>query len=453
MKMKIKVLFKLNVIFIVAVICFSAALPCVAAPEKSIVLLKKAVDSGTVYYKLTDAGEILDLLGEPDVKDITLEGSEEILNMTYGNITCLFCRKKKETSSPFNLIKVSVDGEALDIGRYRKLVLRSQKDFKKLSRFRGFQDISLQKLDLRNHPTLIDTMTFDTLTIWPPAERLPDGFDPKRLLEAGKNPGLGIRDLHKQGIIGQGVGIAIIDQPLLLGHREYTSRILRYDASGLEGHKPEMHGSPIASIAVGQNIGVAPGASLTYFAIPMWEKTNDHYIRVLKNIYVLNQTLSENEKIKVVSISNGAFRHYRYFEKWQAVLAEADTRGICVITCDTKNSINFGTLSLMEGKAPNVPESYRPDAYSRKGDVLRGPSGYKTVASHRGNAVYTYDRDGGRSWVAPYLAGLAALAFQVNPGITPGQIRSLLVETASQTDAGAVVNPKAFIDAVKKVKQ
>ena len=57
----------------------------------------------------------------------------------------------------------------------------------------------------------------------------------EKLLQDGINPGLGIRALHEQGINGSNVGIAIIDQPLLLGHKEYSSRITRYDATSLVG--------------------------------------------------------------------------------------------------------------------------------------------------------------------------------------------------------------------------
>jgi hypothetical protein len=36
------------------------------------------------------------------------------------------------------------------------------------------------------------------LTKWPYA--LPDGFNPKEIFKYGKNPGLNIRSLHKEGI-------------------------------------------------------------------------------------------------------------------------------------------------------------------------------------------------------------------------------------------------------------
>jgi hypothetical protein len=51
------------------------------------------------------------------------------------------------------------------------------------------------------------------------------------------------------------------------------------------------------------------------------------------------------------------------------------------------------------------------------------------------------------------LAGLAALAFQVHPGISPDQIVELWQKTATPTKIGPVVNPRGFIEAVKRLKR
>jgi subtilisin family serine protease len=65
--------------------------------------------------------------------------------------------------------------------------------------------------------------------------------------------------------------------------------------------------------------------------------------------------------------------------------------------------------------------------------------------------VYTYWTQAGLSWAAPYLAGLAALAYQVNPEIRPDEIVNLWKQTAVKTNAGLVVNPPVFIAAVQKI--
>jgi len=70
----------------------------------------------------------------------------------------------------------------------------------------------LSKLDLVSAADDLVYATFDDGTAWPASDRLPEDFDPRQVMEMGKNPGLGVRSLHAQGITGQGVGIAIIGQ-------------------------------------------------------------------------------------------------------------------------------------------------------------------------------------------------------------------------------------------------
>ena len=86
-------------------------------------------------------------------------------------------------------------------------------------------------------------LSFSTSTIWP--EKLPEGFDPDAILELGKNPGLGIRDIHAQGITGKGVSIAIIDQALYTGHQEYKDNLMTSEWIHKNGPTSQMHGSGV----------------------------------------------------------------------------------------------------------------------------------------------------------------------------------------------------------------
>lgn len=53
---------------------------------------------------------------------------------------------------------------------------------------------------------------YDDYTLWPAeAAKRPEGFEPAEFLEKRKNPGLGIRALHKQGIDGRNRAAAVID--------------------------------------------------------------------------------------------------------------------------------------------------------------------------------------------------------------------------------------------------
>lgn len=149
----------------------------------------------------------------------------------------------------------------------------------------------------------------------------------------------------------------------------------------------------------------------------------------------------------MVSISTGGFSSQPHFKEWKEILGQAESLGILVVTCD-QAILDYGMLSLKQGEDPDKPDNYNPGYYSSEGDVIRIPGSNKTVASHRGNDVYTFDSMGGMSWGAPYIAGLAALAYQVDPDIQPKEIIRLLIETVVKTDAGPIVNPGGFIDRV-----
>jgi subtilisin family serine protease len=120
--------------------------------------------------------------------------------------------------------------------------------------------VDLRSQDLTNinmKDSLADLMyaSFDSKTKWPALDKMPADFDWKNILETSKDPGLGIRALHQQGITGKGVGIAIIDQTLLVDHIEYQHRIQVYEEMDDVGKdwSASMHGPAVASIAVGKN--------------------------------------------------------------------------------------------------------------------------------------------------------------------------------------------------------
>jgi subtilisin family serine protease len=375
----------------------------------------------------------------------------EILDITFSDVKARFGRMR-DFSAPFTLLWIIVQGKGIDIGQQQQITLRNEDDLKKFDPFWGFAGVSLANLDLREYRKLLDTMPFDSQTVWPETDKMPEGFDPAALLEDGKNPGLGIRSLHKQGIDGRGIGIAIIDQPLLKDHIEYADRIERYEAIDVFGVPIQMHGPPVSSIAVGKTCGVAPQALLYYYAVPPWKwLDNKPWSETVEKIIKLNKNLEEPKKIRVISISLGAFSQRQNYDLWEKVVDHAAKEGILVVTCDP-DFLNYGTLALIPGKDPENPSNYRRGKYSASNDVLLVPTGNKTIASYYGSKVYTYDRTGGMSWAVPYLAGLAVLAYQVNPEIEPKEIVELWLKTATRTDAGPVINPIGFIEAVRETK-
>jgi serine protease AprX len=424
-----------------------------AAPSSVADQARQAVQAGTITFKLTTPTEMKELLGPPDKEEKQREGDGDLLHLQYLDVSATFVRIALEpgftASAPYTLDTLKIKDEEIDIGQERLIVLRRPEDLAKFDTFWGFAHASLAALDLRACGALLEKMPFDSRTEWPGKDKLPEGFDPARRLEEGKYPGLGMRGLHQQGIHGRGVGIAIIDQPLLRDHEEYGARLRQYEAIDVDGVPIQMHGAPVCSIAVGAKCGVAPQAALYYYANPPWAwRDGKPYAELLDKIVAFNKTLTDQPRIRVVSISVGSFSLKPSFDLWKAAVDRAAQDGILVVTCDP-TFLRLGMLRRDPHKDPNDPTTYTLGRYSAPRPVLCVPSGNRTTASHTGRDKYTYWIDGGQSWAVPYLAGLAALAFQVNPDIQPARIVELWTATATKTSVGPVVNPPKFIEAVR----
>lgn len=434
-----------------------------AKPPTPVALVRAAAAEGQLAWRLTEPDEVQTILGPPDLQTADDDGGMRLLHYAYSGVHLLFGKFRDQTG-PFTLRRVTVQRvsstlldwaallsipEVIDIGEGQQLVLRSGDDVSKLDGFWGFAGVSLVNCDLTRQAKLVWSMPFDTRTVWPPADRLPEGFNPIRLLKEGTNPGLGVRRLHEQGIDGRGVRIAIVDQPLVPDHREFVDQLERYEEVRVLGVRPQMHGPPVASIAVGKTCGVAPGARLSYYAVPMWKPDNRPYCDVIDKILAENAKLSVEQRIRVVSISTGMFPQQANIDCWRAAKRQAADNGLLIVTC-TQDVLRYGRLIRIPGADPDDPAGYRAGAYGAGPGPLLVPAGGRTTASHYGPGVYTYWTEGGLSWATPYIAGVAALACQVNPDITPAQLVELIKQTAVRTAAGQVLNPVAFIEAVRR---
>lgn len=322
----------------------------------------------------------------------------------------------------------------------------------------------------------MNDITFNTTTKWP--DKLPEGFDPAQILEYNKNPGLGIRALQEQGIIGTGVGIAIIDQALLLNHEQYKDNLMLYERIHCNDPSASMHGPAVASIAVGKDIGVAPGAKLYYIATTSGHFSNTGYefdasitADGIYRVLDMNKYLPENEKIRVISISRGYSSSDKGYEELNDAIAAADAQGVFVVTTSTNEYYkNFMLLGMDRDYLddPDDVDSYKPaswlasyfyaDPDSYQNNILV-PMGSRTFADCSGPSDYAICRNGGMSWAVPWCAGFYALCCQVKPDITPQEFIDAVNSTAITTklehdgktyDFGKIINPAGVIEALKK---
>lgn len=283
----------------------------------------------------------------------------------------------------------------------------------------------------------------------------------EQLLEEGKNPGLGVRGLHEQGITGAGVNVAIIDQNLLPDHPEYAGCLADYYDSGCNtGERGSMHGPAVLSILAGETLGVAPGAKVYYAAAPSWELDAAYYADCLNWIVEQNEALPEGEKIRVVSVSAAPERWpggggYTNGDQWVEAVAAAEEAGILVIDVRNAKTGFVGLSYCMGGPSDNV-QKYRPgtplSTVPNREDMVFAPACFRTTAQEytKGNYIYTYWGEGGVSWSVPYVAGVLALGWQINPELDAEAMKELLLQSAWVDGRGChMIDPPAFIELVQ----
>ncbi len=320
---------------------------------------------------------------------------------------------------------------------------------------------------------------FDEKTKWPTDKaKMPKDFDPKAVMEQGKDTGLNVKKLHKQGITGKGIRVAIIDQPLA-SHKEYNDQLVHYEEIGVEEDiqllkkehpeisldsfepKGSMHGSAVASLLVGKECGVAPEAELYHFARYLarnekGEETCENEAKALERILQINKKLPKEERIQVVSISWNAMADPKFhgYERFHKVAEKLIKQGvfICDVGCSAHNKLGqkmdfFGANREMNGN-PNDSSIYSVRSFFK--DSLLFPRAQRTTACPQGNDMYVHYGNGGESWRVPCTAGMFALARQVNPDITPEQFYQLGLKTGKEINGNFLVQPEALIEAVKE---
>ncbi|MCL2888289.1 MAG: S8/S53 family peptidase [Elusimicrobia bacterium] len=322
-------------------------------------------------------------------------------------------------------------------------------------------DLSKRDLSGWDKKSVLRYLSFDDETVWPRGGQMPRWLDPQEIMDLGRTPGLNITVLHANGITGYGVGIAIIDQGLT-PHAEYQDNLVLYKNFD-RNQEGSMHGAAVASIAVGQTVGVAPEADLFYISTRFENAANGRFnagpiADAIQEIININKTLPKGQKIAVISISRGFSDMDNEREKFLSAVRDAKNAGIAVFTTD-----DVFTLSRAGYYAdPDEISSYTQTAYwgdARKfariyAEQISVPTDYRVLASPTGFEDYVAYSDGGLSWAVPYIAGLYALAAQVDSSVTKDTFMSTARKTAVTINLkqnGAPVKINYFVNPVNLI--
>ncbi|QOR36936.1 S8 family serine peptidase [Clostridium sp. 'deep sea'] len=323
---------------------------------------------------------------------------------------------------------------------------------------------NLTMLDLTNNLNDLLYSSFDSNTKWP--AKMPAEFDPEAVMELGKNPGLNVKKLHKDGFTGKGVGLAIIDQALLVDHVEYKDQLKMYEEVHCSDKMAQMHGPAVASIAVGKTVGVAPEADLYYIAEThgVYKKSGQFEYNLtwlaqsIDRIVEVNKLLPKDKKIRVISISLGINSKTKGYEQVMKSIASAEQEGIYTVYVGSDNFWGLGREPLLSADEITSYTKGLTWRYNAPDNMLLIPMDSRCTASPTGDTDYVFYRDGGMSWSVPYIAGLYAVACQVNPNITPELFWQEALKTSDalldneEVKIGKIVNPVKLIENISKLK-
>jgi serine protease AprX len=403
--------------------------------------------------------EALAVLGPPAQ---TLEGKPPAFapNVLYKDSNgekgyCYYSRPDQHIRLFFRDYKVSALYVAVTGGEpgEKFTIIRPIKEVKEYDDVR-FKDMS--KLDLSASPGLPATLWFNQKTVWP------KGIDTSALVTSAMNPGLGVRGLHRDGLTGKGVNVAIIDQPLYQDHPEFEGKIAAYHDVGCNSES-SMHGPGVTSLLVGSKCGTAPGARVYFAAAPSWTQDTAYQAKALDWIVEQNARLAPADKIRVVSVSGAPSGPGSPFKKntelWDPACQRAAKAGILVLDC-TEHHGFIGPCYYDAADPENLAKCKpgfpgMPAWGAAKADQSRRvlvPCSPRTTAEEydKGQCGYQYCGRGGLSWSIPYCAGVLALGWEARPELTAQQMRELLFKSAHRTaDGWLIINPPEFIRLVK----
>lgn len=286
-------------------------------------------------------------------------------------------------------------------------------------------------------------INFDSNTKFSKAQQVK--FKPQELLERGKNFGLGLEKLHKAGIDGTGINVAIIDWAFDIDNDEFLdkegkSRVVIYDdekANEKFQNRDGFHGKSVTSLFAGSNTGVAPKAKINYFAINDCPLKNDRQ-DILEKILDINN--SGGEKIEIVSMSS-SFQNDEENEKYTNRLKEKG--------CAFLSSTNFWKHFVYGDR--NTYEDLDDPNNINIMEMLKGhsekiciPCGGRSYPQIRKG--YMYCGGGSASWAIPQVAGLYVISKQMDKNITYDEFSDVCVKTCHINKEGIkVINPEGIV--------
>lgn len=336
----------------------------------------------------------------------------------------------------------------------------------------------------------------------PPMELAKKGYkrqvpDGRKRIDVLKDV-LKLDEVHAKGITGKGVTVAVIDTGIY-PHEDYKSRIVGWKDMVNDRPNPyddNGHGTHCAGLVLGDGHqaggrfkGSAPEANLVGIKVLSGEG-GGAMSDVIRGVEWAIEN-KEKYNIKVISMSLGApsFQKEKYdlvskavAKAWDAgilpVIAAGNSgpfletvgtpgnssKALTIGAYDDKNTADLAddTMASFSSRGPTTRDrTIKPDLAS-PGVQLVSALSKNSAIDHENIPRYgdDYILLSGTSMATPVAAGIAALIYQANPDLTPGQVMDLMLSTARPiadttplAQGAGLVDPVAAVDQALAMRQ
>ena len=304
-------------------------------------------------------------------------------------------------------------------------------------------------------------------TKWPEdPTKLPLGFNPKEFLESRKNPGLGIRTLHKQNIKGKGQTVVVISQNELVAHIEYCNSLIGYEKIGVND-KTDLFSNTSTELSamVGKSCGIAPLADAYYYTVNSEKNTSyKNYVVAIKKAIELHKKLKSSGKsgVSAIILTDWLYNDNIKADDLLNAISEANDLGIMCFSQKFTNlmkntRLRLGGIYCKLGGDVDNPDDYVPliikefkwKFRNNYRNALCFPCGAKTVSFREQFDGYAFEHFSSR-YDSIYAIGLYLLAKSVKETITPYEFFELGLKTGDfREGVGTIINPVRLIESLK----
>ncbi len=265
----------------------------------------------------------------------------------------------------------------------------------------------------------------------------------------------GIENIHKMGLDGDGVKVAVLDTRVDISHPDLQGAVKDSFNAINDTSKTSGHGTAVAGVIAAQNnndgvLGVAPGAHI--FAVKMLHEngsgTSKGLVKALDYI--------EDLDIDIINLSLGAPAMPKYVAKRMKRMEEEGRIFICAAGNTGKpNNVMFPAKLDCTIAVGAINRSREASAFSSRGPQVNiAAPGEKILTTWASGG---YKVISGTSFAAPFVAGVAALLKQKIPHLNREMLMDIIKASALDIDTPGrdsrtghgLINPEGMLDMKK----